>query len=206
MKIPGERKELEFHVTKVNVVKKIPITQDMLDYATKGRSGEIPQDATHALDVILRQVSRSDLKVGLFCDSSTLMFLSQAKTLDVNFETIGRSFFPRDGKILDIGFGREVWTGTFQVKNPGFGRYFLQFFNNCHFQSCRAGGWKEGGTFKRLMALNVDVSNKPALKNLHLTEETSKGKGDSYIAQVLIVNNALNRFAYHQHCIGIMGS
>ena len=69
-------------------------------------------------------------------------------------------------------------------------------FNNCHFQSCRAGGWKEGGTFKRLMALNVDVSNKPALKNLHLTEETSKGKGDSYIAQVLIVNNALNRFAY----------
>ena len=92
MKIPGERKELEFHVTKVNVVKKIPITQDMLDYATKGRSGEIPQDATHALDVILRQVSRGELKVGLFCDSSSPLIYNYVSFLQWNLNDLNMSF------------------------------------------------------------------------------------------------------------------
>lgn len=45
------------------------------------------------------------------------------------------------------------------------------------FSSVRPLGWKDGGV---LLTLNVDVSNKPATKELHLT----KGLGDSYICQV----------------------
>ena len=92
----------------------------------------------------------------------------KAATTDLNFETISQSYFPRDGHVLDIGFGREIWAGIFStVRQIGPGR--------------REAGWKDDSF---LLSLNVDVSNKPAVKPLHLTEESKPGAGDSYLHQV----------------------
>ena len=94
--------------------------------------------------------------------------LLQAANTDLNFEIINSSYFARDGHVLDIGFGREIWAGIFQtVRQMGPGR--------------KEGGWKDASF---LLSLNVDVANKPAVKPLHLTKESKTGAKDSYIHQV----------------------
>ena len=78
-------------VKDVTLVNTIPISKDLLLWASTGRSGEVPQDALQALDIILKE----------------------AVNLDVRFYNIGRQYFPLDGDTLDVGFGKEVWCGTF---------------------------------------------------------------------------------------------
>ena len=100
----------------------------------------MPQDALQALDIILKE----------------------AVNLDVRFYNIGRQYFPLDGDTLDVGFGKEVWCGTFSQVRPY--------------------GWKD---HEILITLNVDTAHKPAAKNLHLTNESAPGKADSYTHQVI---------------------
>jgi len=128
-----EEKHVEMMVSEVTLVMDIKITQDLLDWSCKGRSGGIPQDSIEALNVILKQAAVTDL----------------------GWTSIGRCFFPAEGKPIDLGFGKEAWTGLFS--------------------SVRPFGWKDHGM---LLSLNVDTSNKPAVKALHLTES-------SYMAEVL---------------------
>ena len=128
-----DEKHVEMMVSEVTLVMDIKVDQDLLDWSLKGRSGFIPQDSLEALNVILKQAAVTDL----------------------GWTSIGRCFFPADGKTIDLGFGKEAWTGLFS--------------------SVRPFGWKDHGL---LLNLNVDTSNKPAVKALHLTES-------SYIAEVL---------------------
>ena len=86
-----EEREVDMMVKDVTLVNAIPISKDLLQWAAKGRSGEVPQDALQALDIILKE----------------------AVNLDVRFYNIGRQYFPLDGQTLDVGFGKEVWCGTF---------------------------------------------------------------------------------------------
>merc|ERR1719369_2054177 len=111
-----------------------------MEWAVSGRSGHVPQDALQALDVVLKE----------------------AINLDLNFYNIGRSYFPMDGETLDVGFGKEVWIGSFSAVRPF--------------------GWK---AHEILITLNVDTANKPATRNLHLTNESAPGKADSYTHIVL---------------------
>ena len=85
--------------------------------------------------------------------------LKEAINLDLN---IGRSYFPLDGETLDVGFGKEVWIGSVS--------------------SVRPYRWK---AHEILITLNVDIANKPATRNLHLTNESAPGKADSYTHSVL---------------------
>ena len=136
-----EDKELLFSVVDVVLAKTVPISQDIADWAVKGQSGSTPQTALHALDVIL----------------------GQAVATDLSYTTLGRSYFRCDGQVLDIGLGKEVWTGLFS--------------------SVRPHSWNKGGC-RYLATLNVDVSNKPATRQLHLTRD-SKDQGECYVQQVL---------------------
>lgn len=86
-----EEREVDMMVKDVTLVNAIPISKDLLQWAAKGRSGEVPQGALQALDIILKE----------------------AVNLDVRFYNIGRQYFPMDGQTLDVGFGKEVWCGTF---------------------------------------------------------------------------------------------
>ena len=86
-----EEREVDMMVKDVTLVNAIPISKDLLQWAAAGRSGEVPQDALQALDIILKE----------------------AVNLDVRFYNIGRQYFPLDGQTLDVGFGKEVWCGTF---------------------------------------------------------------------------------------------
>ena len=124
------------------LVSTVPVSKDLCEWATKGRSGQVPQDALQALDIILKQ----------------------AVSLDTNFYNISRQYFPLDGQTLDLGLGKEVWCGTFSQVRPY--------------------GWKD---HEILITLNVDTSHKPAVSHLHLTKESVKGKGVSYIQQVDIM-------------------
>jgi len=124
---------VEMVVTNVTHVMDIKVTQDLLEWSCKGRSGGVPQESIEALNVILKQAAVTNL----------------------GWTSIGRCFFPSKGKTIDLGFGKEVWTGLFS--------------------SVRPYGWKDHGM---LLSLNVDTSNKPAVKALHLTES-------DYIMEVL---------------------
>ena len=88
--------------------------------------------------------------------------LKEAINLDLNFYNIGRSYFPLDGETLDVGFGKEVWIGSVS--------------------SVRPYRWK---AHEILITLNVDIANKPATRNMHLTNESAPGKADSYTHSVL---------------------
>merc|ERR1719285_409880 len=127
-------------VKDVSRVADIAVSREILEWASSGRSGWVPQDSLQALDVVLKQ----------------------AINVDVMFENIGRSYFSTKGETLDVGFGKEVWIGTFS--------------------SVRPMGWKVAEV---LLTLNVDTASKPSTKNLHLTNESAEGKGDSYIQEVL---------------------
>ena len=129
-----EERDVEMIIQDVVRVMDINVTQDIAEWASKGRSGGMPQDSLQALDVVLKH----------------------ATTTDLGWTAIGRSFFPATGKTLDLGFGKEVWTGLFS--------------------SVRPFGWKDSGV---LLTLNVDTSNKPAVQPLPLTS------ADGYIVQVL---------------------
>lgn len=135
-----EERHVDMLVKDVTLVNTIPISKDLLLWASTGRSGEVPQDALQALDIILKE----------------------AVNLDVRFYNIGRQYFPLDGDTLDVGFGKEVWCGTFSQVRPY--------------------GWKD---HEILITLNVDTAHKPAAKNLHLTNESAPGKADSYTHQVI---------------------
>jgi eukaryotic translation initiation factor 2C len=135
-----EEREVPMVVRDVSRVADIKVTREILEWAASGRSGWVPQDAIQALDVVLKQ----------------------AVNVDINFENIGRSYFPTKGETLDVGFGKEVWIGTFS--------------------SLRPVGWKSAEV---LLTLNVDTANKPGTKALHLTKESAAGKGDSYFHELL---------------------
>ena len=137
-----EERYVDMMVKNVTQVCSIPVSEDLKNWATTGRSGQVPQDALQALDIILKQ----------------------AVSLNTNFFNIGRQYFPMDGQTLDVGFGKEIWCGTFSQVRPY--------------------GWKD---HEILITLNVDTSHKPAVKNLYLTKESAKGKNDSYIYQVITV-------------------
>ena len=134
-----EERHIDMMVKDVTMVNAIPVSRDLLDWATNGRSGEVPQDALQALDIVLKE----------------------AVNLNTKFYNIGRQYFPLDGQTLDVGFGKEVWCGTFSQVRPY--------------------GWKD---HEILITLNVDTAHKPAARHLHLTNESAPGKGDSYIQQV----------------------
>eukprot|EP00092_Neocalanus_flemingeri_P034497 GFUD01037510.1.p1 GENE.GFUD01037510.1~~GFUD01037510.1.p1 ORF type:complete len:930 (+),score=334.94 GFUD01037510.1:83-2872(+) len=134
-------REMEFCVADVKLAKTVPISQDIADWAARGQSGNTPQTALHALDVIL----------------------AQAVVTDLQYTTVGRSYFRTGGQVLDIGLGKEVWTGLFS--------------------SVRPHSWDKQGT-RYLATLNVDVSNKPATKQIHLTRD-SREEGECYVQQVL---------------------
>ena len=136
-----EDTQMEFGVVDVKLVKAIPVNDDIAAWAAKGQSGQTPQTALHALDVIL----------------------SQDVVTNLNYTTIGRSYFRNEGHVLDIGMGKEVWTGVFS--------------------SIRPHSWSQGSV-SYLATLNVDVSNKAAAKHVHLTKD-SKEYGDCYIQMVL---------------------
>ena len=91
-----EERHVDMLVKDVTLVNTIPISKDLLLWASTGRSGEVPQDALQALDIILKE----------------------AVNLDVRFYNIGRQYFPLDGDTLDVGFGKEVWCGTFTQVRP----------------------------------------------------------------------------------------
>ena len=74
------------------------------------------QDAIQALDVVLKQ----------------------AVTTQLGWESIGRCYFPKPGQVIDLGFGKEAWSGIFT--------------------SIRPVGWKDSSL---LLTLNVDTANKP---------------------------------------------
>jgi len=135
-----EGRDIQVKVKDVVMVGCIKVTKDILDWATSGRSGQVPQDALQALDVVLKESVNLDPKI---CN-------------------IGRSYFHMDGSTLDLGFGKEVWAGNFSCVRPY--------------------GWKD---HEILVTLNVDTAHKPAARNLHLTNESAPGKGDSYTHAVL---------------------
>jgi len=129
-----EERDFNMMIKGVHKVMDINVNNDILHWASKGRSGFIPQDSIEALNVILKHAASHDLGLTI----------------------VGRSFFQPQGATLDLGFGKEVWTGIFA--------------------SVRPHGWKDHGV---LLTLNADTSNKPAIKPLSLT-----GK-DGYVASVL---------------------
>ena len=135
-----EERIIDVMVREVEMVSTIKVSKDILDWATSGRSGHVPQDALQALDVVLKEAVNLDLKIF----------------------NIGRSHFHMEGETLDVGFGKEVWIGSFSAVRPY--------------------GWKD---HEILITLNVDTANKPATRNLHLTNESAPGKADSYTHSVL---------------------
>ena len=120
---PEDEREVEMIVQDVSYVVTINVNQDILEWACRGRSGSMPQDSLEALNVVLKQAAVTDL----------------------GWTSIGRSLFRPDGRTIDLGFGKETWTGVFSTIRPH--------------------GWKEHGV---LLTLNVDTFNKPAVKPLHL--------------------------------------
>jgi len=135
-----EEKDVKMWVRELEIVSSVMISQDVKYWAEKGRSGGVPQDALQVIDVVLKQ----------------------SLSVHPGFESIARSYFSIDGSTLDVGFGKEVWVGTFSTVRPY--------------------GWKKMNV---LLTLNVDTANKPATKNLHLTDESKPGAADSYIHEVL---------------------
>ena len=91
-----EGREIDVDIKDVQLVGSIQVNKEILEWATSGRSGEIPQDALQALDVVLKE----------------------GVNLDPNIYNIGRNYFHMDGKTLDLGFGKEVWIGNFSCVRP----------------------------------------------------------------------------------------
>ena len=135
-----ENMYLDVLVKDVEMVGHVEVTKEILEWAESGRSGHIPQTSLQALDIVLQE----------------------AANLNPKLTVIGRQFFPQGGETLDLGFGKEVWSGIFSAVRPY--------------------GWKDDGI---LVTLNVDTANKPATRNLHLTEESAPGKADTYTHAVL---------------------
>ena len=129
-----EERNVDLVVKDIARVMDINVTKDIVDWSNKGRSGGMPQDCLEALNVVLKH----------------------ATTTDLGWTAIGRSFFPPRGRTLDLGFGKEVWTGLFSTVRPF--------------------GWKDHNV---LLTLNVDTANKPAVQPLHLTQN------NGYVYQVL---------------------
>jgi len=91
-----DEREVEFVIRDVARVADIRVSQEIAEWAAKGRSGSIPQDAIQALDIVLKQAVNTDL----------------------SWESIGRSYFPTPGNTLDLGFGKEAWCGIFSSIRP----------------------------------------------------------------------------------------
>lgn len=112
-----EGRETSFQVIDVKYDATIMISQDLAEWAARGQSGSVPQTALSAINIIL----------------------SQSRTLDMNYTTIGKSSFSNSGQVLDLGFGKEVWHGVFS--------------------SVRPHSWSVAGT-QYLATLNANVVNK----------------------------------------------
>ncbi|XP_066906251.1 protein argonaute-2 isoform X1 [Halyomorpha halys] len=70
------------------------------DYLRCGTSTNAPQEAIQALDIVLRQPAAN------------------------RFVTVGRSFFsPPPGRVIDLGFGLDLWYGFFQSAVIGWKPY-----------------------------------------------------------------------------------
>ena len=71
--------------------------------------------------------------------SAVNIILSQSRLLNLNYTNIGKSFFRNDGHVIDLGFGKEVWSGIFS--------------------SVRPNSWTDRGT-KLLATLNANIVHK----------------------------------------------
>eukprot|EP00088_Acartia_fossae_P049385 TRINITY_DN5436_c0_g1_i1.p1 TRINITY_DN5436_c0_g1~~TRINITY_DN5436_c0_g1_i1.p1 ORF type:complete len:857 (-),score=211.64 TRINITY_DN5436_c0_g1_i1:190-2724(-) len=147
-----DERPLKFTVKNVKCTNTLQVTEEMNKFYEMGRKAfprtEIgfPLDCLTALDVILQQTVR---------------------LYDTKFRTIGRNFFPIKGQVLDLGFGKEVWFGTFT--------------------SVRPYGWKDR---QILLTLNADVANQPATVRAHFTETIDGQK--PYLQRVLERRNQQN--------------
>ena len=151
-----EERQVEMIVQDVTYVMAIRVDQEILDWACKGRSGDIPQDALEALNVVLKQAPVSQL----------------------GWTSIGRCFFRPEGRAIDLGFGKEAWTGVFSTIRPH--------------------GWKDD-KHNVLLTLNVDTFNKPAVKPWHLVN-------DGYILEVLARCGNINlKAGLTNHQISVLG-
>jgi len=131
IEVIGDNTRLIFQIKNAKYVNTLFVTEEFEKFLEHGRRAYktevgFAHDMLSAIDVILSQTVRLD---------------------DVNFRTIGRSFYPVNGEVLDLGFGKEVWYGTFL--------------------SARPHGWKKDGGY--LFTMNADVANKPAVVNRHFT-------------------------------------
>jgi len=131
IEVEGDNTPLKFAVREAKYAATLQVTDELLKFLTHGRGGfpvsnenGYPHDIIVAIDCILSQT---------------------VKNKQDKFRTLGKNYFPMipsKGQTLDIGFGKEVWFGTFVTARPY--------------------GWKDA---KYLFTLNVDVANKPALIN-----------------------------------------
>jgi len=97
VRVWSSREECWFDFTVKDVMKVADIQiQDIVDWASCGRSGSIPQDAIQAMDVVLKQSS----------------------SIDPSWQSVGRCLFPSKGHTLDLGFGKEAWCGLFSSVRP----------------------------------------------------------------------------------------
>ena len=105
-------------------------------------AGSVPQDALNAINIIL----------------------SQARVLNLSYTNLGKTYFRNDGHVLDLGFGKEVWTGIFS--------------------SVRPNSWTEKGT-QFLATLNANITNKAATKEMNLVKTGGHSGALSYIDELL---------------------
>jgi len=125
LRMEGDSEPRSFFVTDIKIDTQIMISEDLARWAVKGQSGSMPQDALSAVNAIL----------------------SQSRVLNLNYTNIGHTFFRNDGRVIDLGFGKEVWSGIFS--------------------SVRPNSWTERGT-QYLATLNANISHKAATKQLPL--------------------------------------
>ena len=85
--------------------------------------------------------------------SAVNAILSQSRVLNLNYTNIGHTFFRNDGRVIDLGFGKEVWSGIFS--------------------SVRPNSWTERGT-EYLATLNANISHKAATKQLPLVDNNTR--------------------------------
>ena len=116
VKVEDDR-EYTFEVKDIKIDTAIQIHQDLADWAAAGQSGGIPSSALSAINIIL----------------------SQSRILNINYTNLDKTYFRNDGQVIDLGFGKECWSGIFS--------------------SVRPHSWSDRGT-QFLLTLNANISNK----------------------------------------------
>ena len=116
IKVEDDR-EYTFEVKDIKIDTAIQIHQDLANWAAAGQSGGIPSSALSAINIIL----------------------SQSRILNINYTNLDKTYFRNDGQVIDLGFGKECWSGIFS--------------------SVRPHSWDDRGT-QFLLTLNANISNK----------------------------------------------